>query len=156
MLGSGLTPMEVRRLKFADLSLRPIRGQAMPWKIRAAGTAKTAEHDAPIAHWARRCVRRWLLVREQLTLNHDSLFPATLTRANWTDIGCQAACTQTLIELLGDEVRYGGLLRLRNTFIVRQMQRGIPIERIALWLGVVSVERLERFRRVLTRDEFVV
>lgn len=155
MLGSGLTPMEVRRLAVSDLSLKLIRGKQLPWKIRVSGTAKTSEHDAPIAHWARRSVRHWLDVREAFGFTHESVFPATKDRADWTEVGCHTSCTNTLTLLLGDEHRYGGLLRLRHTFIVRQLQRGVTLEKIALWLGLSTIERLERYKRILVRDEYV-
>ncbi len=155
MLGSGLTPAEVRTLRLSDLSLRAVRGAQMPWKIRVSGTAKTLAHDAPIAHWARRRLQRWLLTRDAFGLAHETVFPATMNRPEWTDVGCQSACTNTLTLLLGDEYRYGGLMRLRHTFVVRQLYRGIPLEKIALWLGLKSIERLERYKRIMVRDEFV-
>ncbi len=156
MLGSGLTPAEVRGLLLSDLSLRAVRGAQMPWKIRVSGTAKTLAHDAPIAHWARRSLQRWLKTREDFGLDHETVFPATMNRAQWTDVGCQTSCTNTLTLLLGDEYRYGGLMRLRHTFVVRQLHRGITLEKIAFWLGLKSIDRLERYKRIMVREEFVV
>lgn len=155
MLGSGITPLEVRSLTLSDIYFKTQRGKQSPWKIRVSATAKTVEHDAPIAHWARRCLLRWIEARNGLNLTHQDLFPATLNRPGWTDISCQISCTNTLTTLIGEEYRHGGLLRLRHTFIIRQLQRGIPLEKIALWLGLRTFERLERYKRIMVRDEFV-
>ena len=152
MLGSGLTPMELRYLKTHDLFLKQNQHGQIPWKVSVAPTAKTVAHDAPIAGWARRVLTRWLLVRNEYGFEGDAMFPATRSSKAWTDVGCQAAATAMLIRLMGDEYRYGGLMRLRHTFVIRQRKRDIPSDRIALWLGIRDLERMKRYESVIPMD----
>jgi len=155
MLGSGLTPIELRSLTLDNLYFSTQRNKQVPWKIRVPATGSVVEHEAPIANWARRSLRDWLIVREKLNLPSTQLFPATSTRSEWTDVGCQRSCTQMLLTLMGDEYRYGGLMRLRHTFVVRQLARGTELETVADWLGIRDMERLAGYRRIIPRDEFV-
>ena len=156
MLGSGLTPMEIRLVTTDALHFDKDRHPSTPWKIRVPPCGKTVEHDAPIANWARRALKRWLTVRSDLGLEGSQLFSATRKSSEWTDVGCQRACTAMLIALIGEEYKYGGLMRLRHTFVIRQLARGTDLEKIGLWLGIRDLDRLQRYRRVMSRDEIAV
>ncbi|MGC1440317.1 MAG: hypothetical protein WA888_06880 [Burkholderiaceae bacterium] len=153
MLGSGLTPMELRLLTGRSIHYQRRGGRDEPWKLTVAATPKTISHDAPIAGWARRCLTRWLTVREaQGFANSDVLFPGTAQGLIWTDVGCQAAATKAMVTLLGDPFRYGGLMRLRHTFVTRQLRKHTPLEQIARWMGIRDLDRMHRYRMVMTHD----
>ncbi len=70
-----------------------------------------------------------------MTLEGTTLFPATASRGEWTGIGCQRAVTQTLFDLMGPEYRYGGLVRLRHTFVIRQLLGALPWKRLPYGSG---------------------
>lgn len=156
-LGAGLTPMEIRGLRLADVVTRGGPRSAQPWKLvvkpqplvpgEEGGTS--VERETPIAAWAGQVLDHWLSVRNRFVRAGDFVFPATRTGKPWSK-NSQYAAVRDVLDASGIDKSLvpGGSFRLRHTFALRQLRRGRALEEVAQWIGL-EPEAMQRYRRVL-------
>ena len=145
--GAGLTPAEIRMLTvnsvFVDSD--PAKG---PWKVRAPATGSAQAHDAPVAHWARPLLTRWMQLRTELAIPDRWLFPSTKSGKQWGKTAHFDSVADVL-DAAGLVGFKGGSYRLRHTFAMRQLSRAQNSEaQVATWLGI-DVAEMKRYRGVM-------
>jgi integrase len=155
MLGGGLTPGDVRALTLDAVAVDGGRKQGVPWKLSLPGNGNAPARETPIAPWAGRQLAFWLQVRAEQGIPGDYVFPATGAGTPWSHTGCYKACKAALDAAgMGDDA--GGMFKLRHTFALRQLAKGRTESEVARWLGLLDVNGMERYRRVLLRHVSVV
>lgn len=77
MLGTGITPGEVRALELASVVIEGGSAKQVPWKLRVAGNGSTPSRETPVASWAGQLLRYWLVVRAEQSIPGSMLFPST-------------------------------------------------------------------------------
>lgn len=175
-LGAGLGPGDVRALTCRDVeparSARPLTTPAHgAWPdrtpgitpprraaaadrptgiwIRVPANGNAPTHEAPLADWAARLLRAWLLLRQQVGIPGDWLLPSTRTGKPWGKVAqYQAACAVLADAGIASQAA-GGSFRLRHSFAMRQLQRGHAPETVATWLGVTDPSVMQRYLRQL-------
>ena len=150
MLGSGITPGEVRALKLADVVVEGGRSVRVPWKLRVAGNGNSPARETPVAPWAGQLLRYWLDVRAEQGIPGSMVFPSTKgTGKPWGKVAQYNAAKEVLQAAGIDDVE-GGSFRLRHTFALRQLRRGKAPDEVAQWLGVSNPVVMARYRRVIS------
>ncbi len=136
-LGAGLTPGEVRALTLScavEFSSHPDAGGR---RIHVPAGTHAPARKVPVAHWAAELLRHWLQVRQDLAIPGDWLLPATKTGKPWAK-QTQHDAVLAVLEDAGwpPEQVMGGAFRLRHTFALRMLRKGVPEQEVARWLGV--------------------
>ena len=156
-LGAGLTPMEIRGLRLADVVTRGGPRSAQPWKLvvkpqplvpgEEGGTS--VERETPVAAWAGQVLDHWLSIRNRFVRAGDFVFPATRTGKPWSK-NSQYAAVREVLDASGIDKSLvpGGSFRLRHTFALRQLRRGRTPDEVARWMGL-EPEAMRRYQRVL-------
>lgn len=155
MLGSGLTPGEVRALALRDVITEGGRTKDLPWKLAVAGHTDTPARETPIAAWAGQLLQFWLRTRTEQRIEGPWLFPSTRTGKPWGKVA-QYNATREVLQAAGIDDLEGGSFRLRHTFALRQLRRGKSPDDVALWLGVSDPSVMARYRRILMAPVDVV
>lgn len=153
-LGGGLTPADVRALTLASPVSRGGRVRERPWKIAIPASGDSPARETPIAPWAGELLQHWLLVRADLRIPGEMLFPSTRTGKPWSKQAHYGAARQLLRDA-GLEGGEGGTFRLRHTFALRQLRRGTALGEVARWLGVEPAV-MDRYLRVVDSPQDVV
>jgi integrase len=154
-LGAGLTPGEIRALPLSGVIDRGGPSRGVPWKLVTPADGNTPEHETPIARWAAMLLRHWLTVRAELGIPGDWVFPSTRTGKQWANHPQYVAVRDVLHEA-GIRPAEGGSFRLRHTFALRQLRRGVSKQDLANWMGIINVEEMARYDRVLHRRVEVI
>jgi site-specific recombinase XerD len=154
-LGAGLTPGDVRALAIDGVVIGGGRLKGVPWKLAVPADGNTPARETPIAQWAGQLLAMWLAVRTEMCIPGPWLFPSTRTGKPWSKARQYAASRQVLAAA-GLESIEGGSFRLRHTFALRQLRRGMAAAEVARWMGIANVEEMERYRRVLSTPAQVV
>ncbi len=149
MLGSGVTPGEVRSLTLASVGVNGGARQGLPWKLVIGSHTATPEHETPLAAWAAHVLVHWLSTRSALGIAGPQLFPSTRTGKPLGKVAQYEGVRQVL-QACGLEPAQvsGGSFRLRHTFALRQLRRGRDPAEVARWLGV-DVAEMDRYQRVV-------
>ena len=156
MLGSGITPGEVRALTLDDVYRDGGRSRGLPWKLRVPGNGNSASRETPIAPWAGHLLAYWLSVRAEQSIPGKMLFPSTRSTGKpWGKVA-QYTATREVLEAAGFEDTTGGSFQLRHTFALRQLRRGTSPDDVARWLGVSDPQVMARYQRVLPAPVDVV
>lgn len=156
VLGSGLKVHELQKLRISDIVFSDEAG--VSGYIRAT-TNGMKERRAPMAQQHEPLVRRWVQWLQECGLtHHDFVFISHESDGHGhfdpeIDFGLSAWVANRCIESmsaahvwrvinallrdcgLGDNLARQGPTVLRNTFAVRQLRNGVPLEKVALWLG---------------------
>lgn len=149
MLGSGITPGEVRALRLEDVFHDGGRSRSLPWKLRVPGNGNSGSRETPIAPWAGHLLAYWLSVRAEQKIPGEMLFPSTRSTGKpWAKVP-QYGATREVLEAAGIENSAGGSFQLRHTFALRQLRRGTSPDQVARWLGVSDPQVMARYQRVL-------
>jgi integrase len=149
MLGGGLTPGDVRALKTGGISIEGGDEAGVPWKLSLPGNGNSPARETPLAEWAGRLLAFWLSVRTEQEIPGVLAFPATRVGKPWSHTACHDACKSVLAsaELGSDK---GGMFKLRHTFALRQLAKGTDENDVARWLGLVDINSMSRYRRIVT------
>lgn len=153
-LGGGLTPADVRALTLASPVSRGGRVRERPWKVAIPASGDSPARETPIAPWAGELLQHWLLVRAEMQIAGDMLFPATRTGKPWSKQAHYGAA-RALLREAGLDGQEGGTFRLRHTFALRQLRRGTAPVEVAQWLGVEPAV-MDRYLRVVDSPRDVV
>lgn len=155
MLGGGLTPGDVRALTLDGVCSAGGRKMNLPWKLSLPGNGNSPARETPLAEWAGRQLAFWLGIRVDLGIEGDVVFPATLSGKGWSHTACHDACKAVLAGAgMGQEA--GGMYKLRHTFAVRQLAKGQSESDVARWLGLVDLNGMARYRRIVPHHVDVV
>ena len=146
MLGGGLTPGDVRHLKLSGVHMQA----DLPWKLSLPGNGNFPARETPLAEWARLQLASWLAIRQSEGLGGDFVFPSSRAGRQWSDSRCYEA-SRDVLEQAGLARLDGGVFRLRHTFALRQLAQGHEEADVARWLGLLDVNGMARYRRVLDR-----
>jgi integrase len=92
----------------------------------------------------------WLTIRTQQNIAGDLVFPSTLGGKAWSHTACYEACKAVLAGA-GMEKDSGGVFKLRHTFALRQLAKGKSETEVAKWLGLVDLNGMARYRRLVAR-----
>ena len=154
-LGAGLTPGEVRLLKLGDPVSIGGPSSGVPWKVRVAASATTAEREAPMAKWAGELLKRWIDVRGLHKIAGDMLFPSTRAGDAWGKES-QYKSFKELMRVAQIEIGSGGSFQLRHTFALRQLRKNKSPQDVARWMGLKDMAAMNRYARVVSTPVDVV
>lgn len=149
-LGAGLAPTDIRSLAIDAIHyLTPPATQRI-YKVTAPANGNSPARDAPVAGWAAGVLQTWLQMRTRLQIPGDRVFPSTLNGDNWSASQCYRACLSVMVDA---DIQPGteGLLALRHTFAVRQLERGKRPADVAKWMGFQNSKSMQRYARVINR-----
>jgi site-specific recombinase XerD len=148
MLGGGLTPGDVRALPLAGVIRNGGAEPGIPWKLALPGNGNSPARETPLADWAGRLLAFWLKVRAEQGIDGDLAFPSTRTGKPWSHTSCYNACKAALADagMGGDS---GGVFKLRHTFALRQLATGKSETEVARWLGLLDINGMARYRRIV-------
>jgi integrase len=150
MLGAGLAPGDVRALTLDGVTTEGGRKAGMPWKLALPGNGNSPARETPLAQWAGRQLALWLTIRTQQNIAGDLVFPSTLAGKAWSHTACYEACKAVLAGA-GMDKDSGGVFKLRHTFALRQLAKGKSETEVAKWLGLVDLNGMARYRRLVAR-----
>lgn len=149
MLGAGLTPGDVRALQLSGVFIDGGRNAGVPWKLALPGNGNFPARETPLADWAGRQLAYWLAVRTEQAIGGNFILPSTRDGKQWSDTRCFLSCRDVL-SAAGISSDSGGLFKLRHTFALRQLACGKSETEVARWLGLLDVNGMIRYRRILT------
>ena len=155
MLGAGLAPGDVRSLQMQGVITTGGRRAGVPWKLAVEGNGNSPARETPIADWAGRQLAFWLRIRAQQGMPGDYVFPSTMNGTQWSHTRCFEA-SRDVIEAATLGKGAGGLFKLRHTFALRQLRKGKSEEDVARWLGLLDVNSMTRYRRIVLSYQDVV
>lgn len=142
-LATGITPLEVRRLRLVDVEIDEATGY--PSKLSIGKTDTFPARQVPIAFAeAARQLAYWLRVRDSACIEGDYLFPSTSKGTQWSEES-QLQKTRLTLERAGLGHLPGGSYRLRHTYILRQMKLSrprIPHDQLAALVGIKEVDEM--------------
>lgn len=148
MLGAGLAPGDIRAATvagvFASEGVRP----GVPWKISLPGNGNAPARETPIAGWAGALLAHWIKAREAQGIPGDLLFPSTLSGKPLSHATCYKVC-KAVLEDAGMDDENGGIFKLRHTFALRQLADGKNEVEVARWLGLVDLNGMARYRKIV-------
>lgn len=154
-LGAGLTPGDVRAALLDGVVTEGSRSAGLPWKLRLPAHGAIAEREVPVAPWAARLLRQWLLHRSQQGIPGPLLFTATRSGRPWGKVA-QYNAARSVLAAAGIEDADGGSFLLRHTFAIRQLRRGTPPDQVSRWLGLSDPQPMRRYLRVIAGPVDVV
>ena len=153
-LGSGITPGEARTLTLSQVVTVGGRIKDEPWALALPGNGNFAARQTPLANWAGRQLKTWLVIRAEQAIPGDWVFPGTRSGTEWSKAS-SINSFRDVLNVAGMASTHGGSFKLRHTFALRQLTRHPP-ETVAAWLGVHDPAIMERYRRVLFQPVDVV
>ncbi len=149
MLGAGLTPGDVRALRLSGVSIEGGSEAGVPWKLALPGNGNFPARETPLAAWAGHQLAYWLVVRREHEIGGSFVFPSTRNGKQWSDTRSFLNCREVL-SIAGISSDAGGLFKLRHSFALRQLSAGKSEAEVARWLGLLDVNGMARYRRLLT------
>ncbi len=155
MLGAGLAPGDVQRLKLDGVVIDGGRKSGVPWKLALPGNGNSPARETPLANWAGEQLAYWLTVRTEQRIAGDLVFPSVREGRQWSDTRCFEGCRRVL-NAAGLSDDSGGLFKLRHTFALRQLSKGKGETDVARWLGLQDVSGMVRYRRLVSSPVDVV
>jgi integrase len=155
MLGGGLTPGDVRALALGGVYRDGGDEPEIPWKLALPGNGNSPARETPLAKWAGRQLAFWLTVRREQGIDGNLVFPSTRSGKPWSHTACYNACKAALADA-GMGADSGGVFRLRHTFALRQLAKGMTEAEVARWLGLLDINGMARYRRIVPGQVDVV
>lgn len=148
MLGAGLTPGDVRSSTVHGVYVAGGSSAGVPWKLSLPGNGNSPARETPIAEWAGNLLAQWLEVRSANQVPGELLFPSTLSGKPLSHATCYKVCKAVLTEA-GMDDDSGGVFKLRHTFALRQIADGRSEPEVARWLGLVDLNGMARYRKIV-------
>lgn len=150
MLGAGLTPGDVRAISIDGVFVAGGKVPGLPWKLALPGNGNSPARETPIAEWAARLLAQWMKVRAVQGVPGAVLFPSTLSGKPLSHAACYKVCKAVLQGAgVGDDA--GGIFKLRHTFALRQLADGKSETEVARWLGLMDLNGMNRYRRIVKK-----
>jgi integrase len=154
MLGAGLTPGDVRAMTLDGVTVEGGRKTGVPWKLALPGNGNAPARETPVAAWAGSQLAFWLQVRAEQQIAGELVFPSTLGGKPWSHTGCYEA-GKAVLDSSGFAGDSGGVFKLRHTFALRQLSKGKSEAEVARWLGLLDINSMARYRRVVPHQVHV-
>jgi site-specific recombinase XerD len=148
MLGAGLAPGDVRAALLSGVYADGGCTSGIPWKVSLPGNGNTPERETPIAPWAGQLMAKWIARRNEEGIPGDVLFPSTLSGKPLSHATCYKVC-KSVLEEIGLDDGDGGIFKLRHTFALRQLADGKSEVEVARWLGLLDLNGMARYRKVV-------
>ncbi len=147
VLGAGLTPLDVRKLRLEDV----ITDTVGAFGLRVKGNGNSPARETPIAEWARVILERWIWARAVCNVKGDLMFPSTASGDEMSKQGLHVIGKNVLAAAgVSPELAKGGLYCLRHSFAVRQIVYGGKSEKeVARFLGITDASWARRYARTL-------
>lgn len=155
MLGAGLTPGDVRAATIGGVHITGGNTLGVPWKLSLPGNGNSPAHETPITEWAGIMLAHWLEVRFASWIPGEILFPSTLSGKGLSHAACYKVCKAVLIGA-GMDGDSGGVFKLRHTFALRQLADGRSESEVARWLGLVDLNGMMRYRKLVKQPVCLV
>ncbi|MGH8809614.1 MAG: tyrosine-type recombinase/integrase, partial [Noviherbaspirillum sp.] len=155
MLGGGLTPGDARGATLDGIFTESGAATDVPWKLALPGNGNAPARETPLAHWAGEQLAVWLSVRAAHRIAGNFIFPSTLSGKPLSHTSCHETCKAVLAGA-GFVNDSGGVFKLRHTFALRQLASGKDENDVARWLGLLDINSMEKYRRVVTQPVDVV
>jgi site-specific recombinase XerD len=155
MLGGGLAPGDVRALQLNGVITSGGRKATIPWKLEVPGNGNSPARETPLAEWAGRQLHYWLTVRTEQGIPGDVVFPSTSSGRAWSHTRCFESCKAVMVAA-GLPTDSGGLFKLRHTFALRQLAKGKSEVDVGRWLGLLDLNGMARYRRIVPHRVDVV
>lgn len=155
MLGGGLSPGDVRVLELRGIISESGPNFGTPWKLALPGNGNSPARETPLAKWAGKQLAFWLRVRAQQGIEGNLVFPSTRAGKPWSHTACYNA-SKSVLEAAGMGHDSGGVFKLRHTFALRQLAKGKSETEVARWLGLLDVNGMARYRRIVPRHVDIV
>jgi integrase len=150
VLGGGLKVSEVIEMRLPAIGPRQPDG-SLYIEVQEVGAGR--RHRTKVAPWAAGILTKWISVRAEFGLLGDLLFPAkpiggllhkaTLYRQ------CAAALTEAGVNPA--IIKRRGARTLRNTYAMRELSEGQPIELVGEYLGLRTDRSVEYYEDQLKR-----
>jgi integrase len=150
MLGGGLAPGDIRAATIGGLNTSGGPTPGVPWKISLPGNGNAPARETPIAAWTGALLRYWVEVRTDQGIPGDVLLPSTLSGKALSHAACYKVC-KAVLAAAGMDGDNGGIFKLRHTFALRQLADGKSEVDVARWLGLVDLNGMARYRKVVTQ-----
>ena len=146
VLGGGLKPYEARSLSVDDVHWRSISPKERTATLAIARHGPNPARETPLSKSAGEALEIWMRERAKMPVEGKALFPANLAG---DPVGSSEVyrATERLFERAKVDARDGrrGLQVLRATFAAVQLGQGQDKERVSAWMGLASVESVERY-----------
>jgi site-specific recombinase XerD len=150
MLGAGLTVAEAMHLKMRDIGAAGQDG-SVPVTVRPESAhSTTREHRTLLRPFAAQEVLRWLEERKELAIPGQLLFPAALSGGKPLDKATVYRQVRKTFERAGLEMPRSGGRTLRNTFAVRELEKG-SAESVGELLGLERTRSTEYYMNAARR-----
>lgn len=150
MLGGGLTPGDVRAACLGSVFVSGGNVPGLPWKLALPGNGNSPARETPIAQWAGRLLAQWLEVRAAEGIPGEVLFPSTLSGKPLSHAACYKIC-KAVLNCAGMSDDAGGVFKLRHTFALRQLADGKSETEVARWLGLIDLNGMARYRKIVKK-----
>lgn len=132
MLGAGLKVSEARTLRVADVGKTDLDG-SVPVRFAAKNGGK--ERETVLRPFAVRHVQPWIAERRKLDIQSTLLFPSSLGSTAPLHKATVYRHVKATLERAGIDVERRGGRTLRNSFAVRELQNGAPLELVKQYMG---------------------
>jgi integrase len=150
MLGGGLSPGDARAATLDGIYTEGGAVPDIPWKLALPGNGNAPARETPLAQWSGEILLTWLSVRAEHNIAGAFLFPSTLSGKPLSHTSCYEICKAVLAEA-GFANDNGGVFKLRHTFALRQLASGRDENEVARWLGLLDINSMAKYRRVVTQ-----
>ena len=162
IFGGGVKPGEALTLQWSQVVCADLDsvGGLRPFKLSLDGRATTGGREAPLAAWSARVLADWMLTYRALGFHGDAVFPGT--RHGGAAVGKHAfyRSFRALLESLDIHVGTFGSHVLRHTFAVRQLAAhkddARRVVEVRDWMGLVRIESMQPYRRIVDERVIVV
>lgn len=149
MLGGGLAPGDIRAAETTGVIDAGGSLGGLPWKISLPGNGNAPARETPLAAWAGRLLAHWLQLRAAQDIPGKILFPSTHSGKALSHAACYKVCKAVLTDA-GMDGDNGGIFKLRHTFALRQLADGKSEVEVARWLGLIDLNGMARYRKIVT------
>ncbi|GAB3552100.1 tyrosine-type recombinase/integrase [Noviherbaspirillum agri] len=143
MLGSGLKLSQVLNLR-VDQVKRKQRDGSLPIHIPDY-VSKGAGHNTVVRPFAAKYVHPWIEERKEHNIPSKLLFPASLVADKPLHKATVYRHVKATLEKAGIDVSRKGGRTLRNSFAVREINEGSPLELVKEYMGHYELRSTEKY-----------
>ena len=152
VLGGGLKVSEVLQLKVGAVGPRQADG-SLYIEVQVVGAGR--RHRTKVAPWGAQLLVGWIAARAEFGLSGDLLFPAKPIGGllNKSTVYRQCAVVLTESNIDPAVIKRRGARTLRNTYAMRELSEGQPLELLGEYLGLRTDRSVEYYEEQLKRSK---
>jgi len=144
MLGAGIRVSEAMHLRTDQIGKKESNGDVpIRFPTFAKGAAKA--HDTVLRAFAAPYVLPWVEERELRKIPGALLFPASLKSDQALNKATMYRHVKAALETAGLDVEHRGGRTLRNSFAVRELDKGAPLDQVGAYLGLYERRSVEKY-----------